>query len=179
MDDNRWFVAEDPHEYDEEPWDFDADEFAFVAALQARASSWRVLSAHSNVCRPEDDSSLLVYVSLIDHEWPVVLGEWAVHFYGTHVRAGKVSDQLFNLHETSERGYFHATGPVEELAERSAAWFETVLSRPVSRTEWLHEGKVYATSRDFADTLEGLAVGFNRLMPPRPTPEGSTRCGAR
>lgn len=145
MDEHQWFVVEDPQEYGEEPWDFDAGELAFVAALQARAASWRVLPAHSVVCRPEDDSSLLVH--------------------GTDVRAGKVCDQLFNLHEASARGSFHATGPVEELAERCASWFETVLSRPVSRTEWSHEGRVYETWA-FAETLEGLVGGFNGTLAP-------------
>ncbi len=43
-----------------------------------------------------------------------------MHFYGTHVQAGKVRDQLFNLHESPERGFFRASGTVEELAERCA-----------------------------------------------------------
>ncbi|MEU0397510.1 hypothetical protein ABZ208_33000 [Streptomyces sp. NPDC006208] len=128
MEYDRWFEIADPREDDEEPWGFDAGELAFVAALQTRAASWCVPSAHSSVGRPEDESSLLVWVSLSDHEQPVSLGEWAVHFYGTHVRAGRVCDQLFNLDETSNRGFFHATGTVEELAERCADMFATVLS---------------------------------------------------
>ncbi|MBB5121824.1 hypothetical protein AF335_09225 [Streptomyces eurocidicus] len=156
MDVDSWFVVEDPAEYDEEPWDFDEAELAFLAALRSRAAAWRVPSAPSQVGRPEDDSSLLVDVTLIDSERPLVLGEWAVHFYGTHVRAGKVCDQLHNLHESPGLGFFHASGPVEELAERCADWFESLLSRPVVRTEWSSEGGTYATSWEFADTGEAL-----------------------
>lgn len=166
MDDNPWFVVEDPQEDGEEPWDFDAAELSFITALQTRAASWRVPFAHSAVGRPEDDSSLLVHVSLSDPERPLILGEWAVHFHGTHVRAGKVCDQLLNLHETPGHGFFRASGTVEQLAERCATWFEAVLSRPVIRMEWLHQGSVYATNWAFADTAEGLVAGVDRTLAP-------------
>ncbi|SEQ72369.1 hypothetical protein SAMN04487983_1007191 [Streptomyces sp. yr375] len=126
-----WFEVEDPEEYGEEPWDFDEAELAFLAALRARAAAWRVPWAPSQVGRPEDDSSLLVHVCRLDEERRLLLGEWAVHFHGTHARAGKVRDQLFNLDESPERGFFQASGTVEELAERCADWFESVLSRPL------------------------------------------------
>ncbi|WP_435189443.1 hypothetical protein [Streptomyces sp. bgisy126] len=155
-----WFEVEDPEEDGEEPWDFDTDELAFVAALRARAASWRVPWAPSGVGRPEDGSSLLVHVSLVDFERSMSLGDWAVHFHGTHVRAGKVEDQLFNLHRRPERGFFRATGTPEELADRCATWFEAVLSRPVRRTERTAvDGRAYVTGWSFADDLEGLVGG--------------------
>jgi hypothetical protein len=166
MDSNPWFVVEDPQEDGEEPWDFDSSELAFITALQNQAASWRVPFAHSNVGRPEDDSSLLVHVSLSDSERSLILGEWAVHFHGTHVRAGKVCDQLFNLHETPERGFFRASGTPEQLAERCAIWFETVLSRPVIRMEWFHQHSTYATNWAFADTAERLVTSVNRALAP-------------
>ncbi|MEU7378606.1 hypothetical protein AB0A91_01070 [Streptomyces sp. NPDC042207] len=168
MDSNPWFVVEDPQEDGEEPWDFDAGELAFIATLQARAASWRVPPAYSSVGRPEDDSSLLVHISLSDSERRLILGEWAVHFHGTHVRAGKVCDQLFNLHETPEHGFFHASGTAEQLAEQCATWFETVLSRPVIRMEWLSLDSVYATGWIFADTAEALAGGVDHALASRP-----------
>ncbi|MFI1467113.1 hypothetical protein [Streptomyces wuyuanensis] len=168
MENNPWFEIEDPQEDGEEPWDFDADELAFVAALQTRASSWSVPPDHSGVGRPEDESSLMVWVSLHDHEQRVSLGEWAVHFHGTHVRAGKVCDQLFNLDEAADDEFFHATGTVEELADRCADMFAIVLSRPVSRTEWLHNGTAYATSWAFADTSDDLVWSVNRDLAPTP-----------
>ncbi|MDG9703261.1 hypothetical protein [Streptomyces sp. DH37] len=158
MDVSDWFEVEDPQECGEEPWDFDEAELAFLAALRARAAAWRVPSAPSGAGRPEDGSSLLAHVCLLDESRPLVLGEWAVHFHGTHVRAGKVRDQLFNLHETPEHGLLRASGTVEELAERCAAWFESLLSRPVVRAEWPSERGGYATRWEFADTGEALVV---------------------
>ncbi|MFD7700898.1 hypothetical protein [Streptomyces caelestis] len=120
MDGDPSFPVEDPQEDGEEPRDFDAAEPAFVEALQNRAASWRVPFAHSDVGRPDDDSSLPVYVSLSDRGRAPILGERAVHVHGARVRAGKVCDQLFTLHETAERGPFRASGTPERLAERCA-----------------------------------------------------------
>ncbi len=89
---------------------------------------------------------------------PLVLGEWAEHFHGTHVRAGKVRDQLFHRHESPERGFFRVSGTVEELAERCAYWFENLLSRPVVRAEWPLEGGVQAIRWGFAGIAEVLAT---------------------
>ncbi|WP_326695780.1 MULTISPECIES: hypothetical protein [unclassified Streptomyces] len=164
MDSNPWFVVEDSEEDGEEPWDFDAGELAFIATLQARAASWRVPLTYSSVGRPEDDSSLLVHVSLSDTEPPLILGEWAVHFHGTYMRAGKVCDQLFNLHETPERGFLHASGTAKQLAEQCADWFETVLSRPVIRMEWLSLDSVSATGWAFADTAQALAGNVDHAL---------------
>ncbi|WP_406436632.1 hypothetical protein OHB14_61830 [Streptomyces sp. NBC_01613] len=158
MDNNTWFEVEDPEECGVQPWDFDEAELTFLAALNTRADTWRVPWAPSNVSRPEDDSSLLVWVSLLDEERSLILGEWAVHFYGTHVRAGKVSDQLFNLHESPESGFFRASGTADELALRCADWFESLLSRPVVRAEWRSAAGAIATRWEFADTGEALVI---------------------
>ncbi|CAM5260333.1 hypothetical protein GCM10010345_36050 [Streptomyces canarius] len=66
----------------------------------------------------------------------MALAEWSVHFHGSHVRAGKVRDQLFTPHESPERGLFRASGAVEEPAERCAACFERLSSRPAIRAGW-------------------------------------------
>ncbi|MGR6541202.1 hypothetical protein [Streptomyces sp. NRRL F-4835] len=161
MDNNTWFEVEDPEEYDEAPWDFDGTELAFLVALRTRAAAWRVPWAPSNVSRPEDDSSLLVWVTLLDEERTLILGEWAVHFYGTHVRAGKVSDQLFNLHESHKHGFFRTSGTADELALRCADWFESLLSRPVVRAEWPAATGAIATRWEFADTKEALVISLN------------------
>ncbi|MGZ9933779.1 hypothetical protein ACXNSR_28350 [Streptomyces sp. NC-S4] len=164
MLDGRWFV--DDHDDDS---DLDATEAAFVSALRDRAAAWRVPPAYSCVSRTEDESALLVCVSFTDEgERNVRLGEWAVHFRGADVSAGRVCDQLFNLHESPESGFFRATGTPEALAERCAAWFEAVLSRPVGRMQWLHEDKVYATQWMFADTGEGLVGGYDNRLAPSP-----------
>ncbi|MFD3662584.1 hypothetical protein ACFWVF_18595 [Streptomyces sp. NPDC058659] len=158
MDVNSWFEVEDPEECGEEPWDFGEAELAFLAVLRARAADWRVPWAPSQVGRPEGESSLLVYFSLLDEARRLVLGEWAVHFHGTHMQAGNVCDQLFNLHESPERGSFRASGTVEELAERCAGWFESLLRRPVVRVEWPFKDGKHATHWEFADTGEVLAT---------------------
>ncbi|WP_405774592.1 hypothetical protein [Streptomyces sp. NBC_01538] len=170
MDNSTWFEVEDPEEYDEEPWDFDEAELAFLAALRTRAATWRVSWAPSNVSRPEDDSSLLVWISLLDDErqHPLILGEWAVHFYGPHVRAGKVADQLFNLHESHEHGFFRTSGTADELALRCADWFESLLTRPVVRAEWPTAAGAVATRWEFADTGEALVI--SRDIPADGTP---------
>ncbi|MFD6431164.1 hypothetical protein [Streptomyces venezuelae] len=173
MNRDQWFEVEDPAaEGDDgddgddgndgdEPWDFDADELAFIGALRDRADSWQVRQADGWVGRPEDDSSLLVCVSLLDDERNTVLGEWAVHFYGAYVRAGRVADQFYNVHEVPARLLSRAPGTPEELAGRCAEWFEAVLSRPVGRLEWVNEGGVYATTWLFADTGEALVTDNN------------------
>jgi hypothetical protein len=117
--------------------------------------------APSNVSRPEDDSSLLVWISLLDEEHPLILGEWAVHFYGTHARGGKVSDQLFNLHESHEHGFFRASGTADGLALRCADWFESLLSRPVVHAEWPAVGGAIATRWEFAGTGEALVISLD------------------
>ncbi|MFI7321319.1 hypothetical protein [Streptomyces venezuelae] len=156
-----WFEVEDPEEEGDEPWDFDADELAFIAALQDRAARWRVPWASSWVGRPEDDASLLVHISLCDGERRTIVGEWAVHFHGSYVRAGRVSDQLYNVSESRGGVLSRTTGTPEELAARCAEWFEAVLSRPVARLEWVNEGRVYGTRWLFADTGEGLVTDTN------------------
>ncbi|WP_030814429.1 hypothetical protein [Streptomyces sp. NRRL S-337] len=158
MDVNSWFEVEIPEEYGEEPWDFGEAELTFLAALRARTADWRVPWAPSQVGRPEDESSFLVYISLLDEARRLVLAQWAVHFYGTHVVAGKACDQFFNLHESPEHGFFRASGTVEELAERCADWFESLLSRPIVRVEWPCEDRKHATRWEFADTGEVLAA---------------------
>ncbi|MFC8413830.1 hypothetical protein [Streptomyces coelicoflavus] len=161
VSEHTWFVVENPEEYDEDPWDFDEAELAFLAALRTRAAAWRVSWASNNVSRPEDDSSLLVWVTLVDEEHPLILGEWALHFYGTHVRAGKVADQLFNLHESHKHGFFRASGTADELALRCADWFESLLSRPVVRAEWPAAAGAITTRWEFADTGEALLTSLD------------------
>ncbi|MGW7081571.1 hypothetical protein [Streptomyces sp. NPDC054866] len=168
MGNNIWFEVEHSAEYDEDPWDFDEAELAFFAALRSRAAAWRVPWAPSDVSRPEDDSALLVWVSLLDEERRVILGEWAVYFYGTRVRAGKVSDQFFNLHESDERGFFQASGTVDELALRCADWFESLLRRPVVRAEWPAAAGHLAHRWEFDDTGETLVT--SRYAPDDGTP---------
>ncbi|UXY24045.1 hypothetical protein N8I84_39075 [Streptomyces cynarae] len=67
-------------------------------------------------------------------------------------------DQLFNLHESPQRDFFRTSGTVEELAQRCADWFESLLSRPVVRAEWPPRAGTPATRWEFADTDEALLI---------------------
>jgi hypothetical protein len=78
------------------------------------------------------------------------------------------SPQLFNLHESPERGYFEASGTAVELALRCADWFESLLSRPVVRVEWPSAAGAMATRWEFADTGEALVI--SRDVPTDGTP---------
>ncbi|WP_431037698.1 hypothetical protein ACQYWQ_25195 [Streptomyces sp. P6-2-1] len=160
MDGARWFEDEGPAGDDEEPWEFSEADLSFLAALRARAAAWRVPRAPHHVGRSEDEASLLVRVGLADEEYHLVLGEWAVHFYGAYVLAGKVGDQLYNLHESPAYGSFRATGTAEDLAGRCADWFERLLSRPVVREEWPSEDGRHAVRWEFADTGEPLVSRY-------------------
>ncbi|MFE5863103.1 hypothetical protein ACFQ77_21525 [Streptomyces virginiae] len=164
MDDNPWFWDEELQRDGSEAGDLTADELAFLEALRAHAASWTAPWTYHDVARPEDESSLLLYVSIGDDR---SLGRWAVHYYGTHVQAGWVCDDLFSLDERPASGFFEATGTIEELAERCAVWFEAVLSRPVTREQWLHKGAVYATRWAFADTGAPLVHGVDNTLSPK------------
>ncbi|MDH6577033.1 hypothetical protein P3T29_002681 [Kitasatospora sp. MAP5-34] len=44
-----------------------------------------------------------------------------------------------------------AIGSPDELAKRTATWFEAVLGKPIVRHEWEHNSQVYADRYLFAD----------------------------
>lgn len=164
---SAWFEPEVATHHDEDVWDFTATELAFLAALRDRAAAWRVPWAPNEVTRPEDESSLLVYITLVDTRGHgTVVGDWAVHFHGTHVVAGRTDDDLLNVRDAPGRDWFRLAGTVDDLAQRCADWFEDVLSRPVFRVERQEpDGKV-VTRWEFGDTEE-TAVGG---VPPVPAP---------
>ncbi|WP_330173830.1 hypothetical protein OG875_09760 [Streptomyces sp. NBC_01498] len=93
------------------------------------------------------------------------------------MRAGKVSDHLYHLHAPPAWDFFRASGTPEELAERCADWFESLLSRPVVRTEWLGEAATYATRWEFADTAEALVA--SGVTPPEGPPSRRVRVRPR
>ncbi|MFF7334795.1 hypothetical protein ACIQU5_07290 [Streptomyces sp. NPDC090306] len=153
-----WFEPEAATGDDEDVWEFTTAELAFLSALRDRAAAWRVPWAPSEVTRPEDESSLLVHVALLDTRGlGLVLGHWAVHFYGTHVVAGRTVDDLLNVCEAPGRDWFRLAGTIDALAQRCADWFEDVLSRPVFRVERQEpDGKV-VTRWEFGGTEEPAA----------------------
>ncbi|WP_405558583.1 hypothetical protein [Streptomyces sp. NBC_01171] len=152
MDVNNWFEVEDPEEYGEEPWDFDEAELAFLAALRARAADWQVPWDPSQVGRPEDESSFLV-------RWGAPAGARPVgRALLRHTHAGRESPRpALQPSRVARAWLFRASGTVEELAERCAGWFESLLSRPVVRVEWPFKDGKHATHWEFAKTGEILA----------------------
>jgi hypothetical protein len=161
MQNNPWFELDDP----DDEFAFSDDELAFAAALREHAGSWTVPSAHSWVGRPEDDSSLVVVASL-DHGVYGHLADFGVHVTGRHARGDRLANPLLYLPEQPTPMALESTGAPEELAERAAAWFESLLSKPVVRREWEHNGQVYAHRSLFADTGEPLVQGYNRTLAP-------------
>ncbi|MFK0238967.1 hypothetical protein [Streptomyces vinaceus] len=159
---NPWFEM-DPF-YTE--GDFDKAELAFAAALREQAASWDVPHAYSWVGRPEDDSSLLAVIGLSDEGRRMSLIDIGVHLVGSSVRGDSLHNQLYFLPDQPTSLSMNATGSPQELAQRTAAWFENLLRKPVVRHEWEHRGQVYASRYLFADTGEGLVQSYNRSLAP-------------
>ncbi|HEY4454289.1 MAG TPA: hypothetical protein VGN81_08255 [Pseudonocardiaceae bacterium] len=92
---------------------------------------------------------------------------FGVELNSDRVRGGKLDSQLYQLVDYGPPSLaFEATGDIESLAEQTAAWFESVLRRPVVRFGWLHNGQQYASSYEFADTHERIVYGYDRSKEP-------------
>jgi hypothetical protein len=171
---NPWFEIDDP----DDEFEFTEAERAFAGALRERAEAWSVRHAHNWVGRPEDDdSALLVSVSLSDRERRLSLGNFGVHFTGRRVRGDRLHSQLFYLPEQPTGLALEVSGSPDELADRCAEWFEGVLRKPVVLLEWLHEGAVYAARYVFADTAEGLCQSYDKALAPQGQPEALIASG--
>ncbi|MEU6273890.1 hypothetical protein ABZ871_16015 [Streptomyces populi] len=170
---NPWFEIDDP----DDEFGFDAAELAFAKALRERAGSWDVPHAYSWVGRPEDDSSLLACVGLSDENNRISLIDLGVHLVGSTVRGDRLHNQLYFLPDRPTGLALEAAGSPQELAERTAAWFETLLRKPIVRHEWEHGGRVYASRYLFADTGEGLVQSYDRTLAPPGQAEALTEAG--
>ncbi|MFB7449892.1 hypothetical protein [Streptomyces sp. NPDC056194] len=170
---NPWFEIDDP----DDEFGFDAAELAFATALREQANSWNVPYAHNWVGRPEDDSSLLAFVGLNDKHRRVSLIDIGVHLVGSSVRGDRLHNQLHFLPDQPTSLAMEAVGSPQELAERTATWFETLLRKPIVRHEWEHSGQVYATRYLFADTEEGLVQSYNQTLAPSGQAKGLIDAG--
>ncbi|MFD9100294.1 hypothetical protein ACFVZN_04395 [Streptomyces virginiae] len=160
---NPWFEIDDP----DDEFSFDAAELDFATALRDQAGSWDVPYAYSWVGRPEDESSLLAFVGLSDEHRRVSLIDIGVHLVGgSSVRGDRLHNQLYFLPDQPTSLAMEAVGSPQELAARTATWFETLLRKPIVRHEWEHRGQVYATRYLFADTEEGLVQSYNQTLAP-------------
>ncbi|WCD91076.1 hypothetical protein KPP03845_200037 (plasmid) [Streptomyces xanthophaeus] len=170
---NPWFEIDDP----DDEFGFDEAELAFATALREQAKSWDVPYAHSWVGRPEDDSSLLAFVGLSDKHRRVSLIDIGVHLVGSSVRGDRLHNQLYFLPDQPTSLAMEAVGSPQELAERTATWFETLLRKPIVRHEWEHSGQIYASRYLFADTGQGLSQSYNQTLAPSGQAEALINAG--
>ncbi|MFJ4851282.1 hypothetical protein [Streptomyces sp. NPDC088733] len=171
MSGTPWFMLDDPAD----DLELDDAELAFIVRLQELAQSWAVPYEHSWAERSEEES-LLACVGLSDDERAMSLLQVGVHVTDGSMKGDRLHNQLHFLPDEPTDLAIEAVGTPDELAERAASWFETVLRRPVARCEWVHAGQVYATEWRFWDTGEPLVRGRDR----RPAPlRATTRVRAR
>lgn len=161
MQEIPWF------EYDED--DLNVAQRAFTDVLAERARLWLVDPDDTAVVPPAraSDRELIVWLDVVDPQRNQGILTVGAHFNGTVVHADKLHNQLFSLPEEATEYAFTAVGNPAELAERTAAWFEAILVRPLVRCEWQHVGQTYAVRYEFADTGRGLVEGFNDALAPR------------
>ncbi|MFI8101286.1 hypothetical protein [Streptomyces sp. NPDC086023] len=161
MEEVPWF------EYDKD--DLNVAQRVFVDVLAERASSWLVDPLDTVVVPPANDSGreLIVWLDIVDAQRNQGILTVGAHFSGSGIHADKLQNQHFSLPEKATEFTFTAAGNATELAERTGAWFEAILARPLVRCEWQHGGRTYAVRYEFADTGRGLVEGFEEALAPR------------
>lgn len=159
-----------PEDYPVTWFSFDPDlvltefETAFLDKLTRRARAWPAAGTDSYAMRDEDDSDLVLSVSLCP-DGVGILGV-GVHLNGDMVRGDKLHHALYDLAEPPTTLAMSATGRLDELVDRVSEWFETILHRPVERLEWWHDGAPYAVRYQLADTAEGLSEAYVKEWAP-------------
>jgi hypothetical protein len=165
--DEEWFATDDEDELDEV-------QQAVVSVLRARACAAPWPIDPTDACltlpgwvsypyelTPEENSygRLVAYTDIVDVEQNCILITVGAHFDGSSVRGDELHNQLFTLPDKPTSLALAAVGSSEEIADRTADWFETLLRRPIVRHEWLRSGGIYARRWLFADTGQGLVEG--------------------
>jgi hypothetical protein len=146
-----------------------AVELAFVLGLRARAVAWPAEHCYSMLAPPRHGYPLVASLDIDEPDRNHVLLTVGVHFYGDTIRGDRLHNQLFTLPDEPTPLALHACGSAEELAERTADWFEAIMQLPIVRHEWRRSGEVYAHRYLFADSGQGLSEGRIRtreLGPP-------------
>lgn len=140
---------------------------AFLAAWHQRTRTWPY-DARGDI-RPVDehDGHLVVYADLVETAGNRSLLTIAAHFAERTVRCDHVHNQLFILPGTPTADALIATGSPEELAGRSADWFETILRRRVVCHEWHLRGGQTIREWRFADA--GIPLTRPSPLPLRPS----------
>ena len=168
MSEYRWFIPE-PGESE----GMTGEERAFATAL-SEASAGLVGTGVSDLVIPaaygdQEDGSLVASLGISDRDpgkYALGLINFGVHFRGDRVRGGRLHNQLYSLTGETPSLNLEATGSIDELANRTAQWFEAVLRRPIILYVWLNNGHAYAARYAFADTSETLSQLYNRAIAP-------------
>jgi len=167
---HRWFIPEL-----DDPSDISGQERAFASALSEATAALVQPGEHVH--------DLLIPAAYADHRQDtlvaglgisdrladrplIALLDFGVHFSGRRVRGGRLHNQLYHLSGKTPSLSFDARGGVDSLAGKTAAWFETVLRRPVVLHVWTHEGRAYAGRYEFADSHETLGQAYIRSAAP-------------
>ncbi|MEU2610511.1 hypothetical protein ABZ570_02810 [Micromonospora sp. NPDC007271] len=163
-----WFEIERPGHGDnpEDFWTFTDEEEAFVSVIRERTEPWASDGISSLVSRPEDESSLLVAVSLVDAGR--ILVDVGVHLTGDRVQGDRLHSELYTLPDVPSAWALDLTGAVEQLGQAAADWFIAALRRPVLLYVWLNDDRnAYAARYAFADTDETLCQAWDDRLAPR------------
>jgi hypothetical protein len=165
MPEHPWFVIE-PDADDE--FEFTDAERAFAAALRERTAGWASAGVGGELGRTDAWDSLVAHLSFGDPGGRLHLLYAGVHFTGDRVRGDRLHNQLFTLTDRPSGWGLEATGTVEELADRSARWFRTVLDKPVVLYVWLNADRyAYAARFAFADDDQTISQLYREdLAPP-------------
>ncbi|MGW7526369.1 hypothetical protein [Streptomyces sp. NPDC054783] len=164
MPEHPWFVIEPE---DVEEFEYTDDERAFAAALRERTAGWAEPHVGGELLRPDAWDSLVACLSFSDPRAPRHLVDIGVHLYGDRVRGDRLHNQLFALTDRPSNWALEATGTVEELADRSAGWFRTVLDKPVVLYVWLNDDRyAYAARFAFADDDRTISQLYRRDLAP-------------
>ena len=148
---------------------FGPGELAFLSELRKCTATWTLPMPDSEVLRNEDEAALVAVAHVSDPERGTPLASFGVHMAGATVRGDLVEGphEMYYLPDEPTGLAMEASGNSRVLAEAAAAWFETVLQKPIVRHEWDHDGQVYAQLYAFADTGEGLVAMYNKSLAPR------------
>ncbi|WP_037305601.1 hypothetical protein [Amycolatopsis orientalis] len=143
----RWF------QLDECSDELGQDEQLFLGGLQQAAARWDVGYAASWAIRDEEEHPCLIAaVSLSDPDRRIGLGEFGVHYRDQHAQGDLLHSCLHELPDEPTPIALDVGGTPEEVAVECAAWFETILRRPVRYSGWRnHHGQLYAEAWKFGD----------------------------
>ncbi|MGJ5750825.1 hypothetical protein FB563_4862 [Streptomyces puniciscabiei] len=164
MPEHPWFVIEPE---DDEEFEFTDEERAFAAALRERTAGWAEARVDGDIFRSDGWDSLVACLSFGDPGARRHLIDVGVHFYGDRVRGDRLHNQMFTLTDRPSGWGLEATGTVEELADRSARWFRTVLDKPVVLYVWLNADRyAYAARFAYADDDQTIGQLYHKDLAP-------------